>query len=98
MSADKWVVCPFCEGTNEKPSIEYREQYGKISASEYQKLQKSYDSAMFVWNTTKGRATVPLYYEVAIKQSGLKFGAWGKCENCGKEWKHSDACMVGEVV
>lgn len=98
MSADKWVVCPFCEGTNEKPSIEYREQYGKISAADYQKLQEKYDRAMFVWNTTKGDQTVQMHYDVSVKKNGIEFGAFCKCDNCDKEWKHSGMFAIGTVV
>ena len=97
MGANSWIVCPFCEGTLEKPSTDYREQYGKISADEYQKLQESYDTGMVVWNKTKGAATVGLYHEISITKEGVEFGAWGKCDNCGKEWNVGD-CVIGEVV
>lgn len=88
MSANNHSECPICRLKKKNKLEELKQQYGKISAEEYHKLQKKIMKDDEDKHIVSEVETIREYYEVGVSDDGyayIDFSA--ECTKCGASWQ-----------
>lgn len=86
MSADNWAECPLCKNKTAKALRDLKEQYGKISQEEYEKLKSEFKEEN---SEDPDYEDTPLRedYELGVDQKGMCYVIYrGSCQTCAATW------------
>jgi hypothetical protein len=89
MSANRWSVCPKCKRIKEKEKRakiqKIAESYGKVSASDYQKMLTDLSRE----KDLRPEQTLREYYQLWIDENGkVHISYYASCDKCKLDYEH----------